>query len=546
MTLPSWPADRPLRAWQQAAAAAVFSHPGDAFLASATPAAGKTTFGLHVAHRMLTEGRVARVAVVAPTTHIARQWAADAARYGLDLEPNRPNADGPEPRDRHGVAVTYQTVATGPQVHMRRCAHVPTLLIADEPHHMGEHAAWGRSTVDAFGSARFRLLLSGTPFRTDDSPIPWVSYDADGVSEADYAYGYTDALLDRVCRPVTFHLIDGDMEWMSDGRRRAADFTVGLPAAEAARRLRTALDPDGDWINHVLRDAVLRLERVRAGDHPDAGGLVIAADKEHAEAIAARLERVAGERPEVVTSDAPDASARIARFSAGHGTWLVSVLMVSEGVDIPRLRVGVYATSARTELFFRQVVGRFIRRTPAPKDQMSHVFLPADPTLKRLAAQVEEDRRHALTLEPKGEPLEEPAERVRSEPSEAFRALWSSAHGEAETLQTTQPGETMSLFAADPPPSPALAAFTAPAPASAPAASVPSRTADESPHERRERLRDERRALVSALSRLTGEPHKVIHARVNRETGAASVTAASAAQLEKGNALLEREAARRR
>jgi superfamily II DNA or RNA helicase len=541
LTLPSWPADRPLRAWQEAAAAAVFSHPGDAFLASATPAAGKTTFGLHVAHRMLREGRVARVAVVAPTTHIARQWAADAARFGIDLEPNRPNAAGPEPRDRRGVAVTYQTVAAGPAVHRRRCAEAPTLLIADEPHHMGEHAAWGRSTVGAFARARFRLLLSGTPFRTDDTPIPWVRYDADGVSESDYAYGYTDALLDGVCRPVTFHLIDGDMEWMSDGLRRAADFGVGLPAAEAARRLRTALDPDGDWIAHVLRDAVLRLERIRAGQHPDAGGLVVAVDKEHAEALANRLERVAGERPEVVTSDAPDASARIARFAAGRGKWLVSVLMVSEGVDVPRLRVGVYATSARTELFFRQVVGRFVRRTPAPRDQMSHVFLPADPTLKRLAAQVEEERRHALSLEPVGEPVEEPAERVRSEPGDAFRALWSSAHGEAEMLQTTQPGEALSLFAADPPPSPALAAFSAPATL---VTAAPSRPAEESAHERRERLRDERRALVSALSRLTGEPHRAIHARVNRETGAASVTAASAAQLEKGNALLEREASR--
>ena len=543
MTLPSWPADRPLRAWQQAAAAAVFSHPGDAFLASATPAAGKTTFGLHVAHRMLAEGRVKRVAIVAPTTHIARQWAADAARYGMDLEPNRPNADGPEPRDRHGVAVTYQTVAAGPGGHRRRCAEVPTLLIADEPHHMGDQATWGRSTVEAFGAARFRLLLSGTPFRTDDSAIPWVAYDADGVSEPDFAYGYTDALLDHVCRPVTFHLNDGEMEWMSDGRRRSADFTVGLPAAEAARRLRTALDPDGDWIAHVLGEAVLRLERIRAGDHPEAGGLIIAADKEHADAIAERLARVAGERPEVVTSDAPDASARIARFAAGRGSWLVSVLMVSEGVDVPRLRVGVYATSARTELFFRQVVGRFTRRTPAPKEQMSHVFLPADPTLKRLAAQVEEERRHALALEPKGEPLEEPAERVRSEPGDAFRALSASAHGEAEMLLTTQPGETMSLFAADPPPSPALAAFTQPAVIST---SAPSRPKEETTHERRERLRDERRALVSALSRLTGEPYRVIHARINRDTGARSVTAASAAQLEQGNALLEREAARRR
>src|SRR5688500_2433592 len=110
-TLPPWPAKRPLRAWQRAALAAVLRHAGDCFLASATPASGKSTSGLRVAHRMLYGGRVGRVVVAAPTTHIARQWAADAARYGIDLEPNRANADGPEPPDRHGVAVTYQTIA---------------------------------------------------------------------------------------------------------------------------------------------------------------------------------------------------------------------------------------------------------------------------------------------------------------------------------------------------------------------------------------------------------------------------------------------------
>ena len=94
-TLPAWPAARRLRAWQEAAADAVLAHGGNSFLASATPAAGKTTFGLHVAHRMLAEGRVARVAVIAPTTHICRQWALDAARYGIDLEPNRPERGGP-------------------------------------------------------------------------------------------------------------------------------------------------------------------------------------------------------------------------------------------------------------------------------------------------------------------------------------------------------------------------------------------------------------------------------------------------------------------
>jgi superfamily II DNA or RNA helicase len=524
--LPAWPATRPLRSWQEAAVDAVLAHDGGSFLASATPAAGKTTFGLHVAHRMLSEGRIARVAVIAPTTHICRQWALDAARYGIDLEPNRPNAAGPEPRDRHGIAVTYATLAAGPAAHRKRAAAVPTLLIADEPHHMGEQAAWGRSTLAAFERAHFRLLLSGTPFRSDNTAIPWVAYDEDGVSRADYGYGYTDALLDGVCRPVTFHTYDGDMEWMSDGRRRRADFSVVLPAAEAARRLRTALDPEGDWIEHVLKDAHTELSRLRAGTHPAAGGLVVAIDKEHAERLADRLARVAGERPEIVTSDAADASDRIQRFAAGSGRWLVSVLMVSEGVDIPRLRVGVYATSARTELFFRQVVGRFIRRTPAPRQQMSHLFLPSDPTLKRLATQIEEERNHALEQLTDGEAVERGE---RTESDDPFRALWSSARRDDDVLQTTQPGETMQLFADATPtaaPSPALAAFTT--------------TEPESAHERRERLRDERRTLVAALARRTGEPHAAINARLNRDVGAASVAASTVDQLERANDALRR------
>ncbi len=540
--LAPWPADRPLRAWQTAAVAALEAAGGDAFLASATPAAGKTTFGLHVAHRMLSGGAVGRVVVVAPTTHICRQWAADAARYGLDLEPNRPNREGAEPGDRHGVSVTYQTVAAGPQVHRRRALGVPTLLIADEPHHLGEHAAWGQTAVTAFGDARCKLLLSGTPFRSDNTPIPWVAYDDEGISRADYSYSYTQALHDRVCRPVTFCTYDGDMEWMSDGRRRHADFSVLLPAAESARRLRTALDPEGEWIAQVLRDADRRLGDLRAGEHPDAGALVIAADKEHAELLAARLARITGDRPPVVTSDDPNASARIARFAASREPWLVSVLMVSEGVDIPRLRVGVYATPARTELFFRQVVGRFVRRTPGRGEQMSWVFLPSDPKLKALAATVEQERRHALAPEELGELGElgeTPPERAeRGELDEAgFHALSSTGRLD-DLLLTSQPGAQLGLFGGPPPPPVAPAAPAA-------GAAAPSRPPEETSYEQRERLREERAALVRALSRRTNEPYRAIHARINRATGAASVATATVAQLRKGNAKLKRQLSRR-
>ena len=545
-SLPPWPARRPLRAWQQRALTALDAHDGEAFLASATPAAGKTTFGLRVAYDLLQAGRVQRVAILAPTAHIARQWAADAARYGIDLEPNRPNAEGPEPPDRHGVAVTYQAVAAGPAPHRRACAKRRTLLIADEPHHMGEDASWGVTTMDAFARAQLRLLLSGTPFRSDNSPIPWVEYDADGFSSADYTYTYTDALVDGVCRPITFVPYDGDMEWMSDGRRRRADFSVVLPRAEDARRLRTALDSGGDWVRRVLRDADARLAEIRAGDHPDAGGLVVAMDKQHAVELAGRLEAISGEPPLVVTSDEADASQRIARFAAGTQRWIVSVLMVSEGVDIPRLRVGVYATTARTELFFRQVVGRFIRRSPAPRRQMSFLFLPSDLTLKALASRIEEERNHAIELRPVVEDgaLDEPPERLRSEPGDMFEALSSDARPDEEIAV----GENLSLFGEpQPAPSAAFVAFTGGAVAQAEPGDVATAAGDPgSSYQRRERLREERSKLVSQRARTTGETHREINARINRAVGVRSVADATLEQLVKANELLRRELTRGR
>ena len=513
------------------------AHSATSFLASATPAAGKTTFGLHIAHRMLSAKFVSRVVVAGPTTHICRQWAADAARSGIDLEPNRPNSDGPESDDFHGVAVTYQTIAAGPDTHRQAAGRRPTLLIADEPHHMGDQAAWGLQTRRAFDGARFRLLLSGTPFRSDNSAIPWVAYDEDGLSQADYVYGYPQALVDRVCRPITFLPYDGEMEWLSDGRLRSADFDLVLPAAEAARRLRTALSPEGEWMGEVLRDGDARLSEVRADGHPDAGGLVIASDQDHARAIAARLGSISGERPELVMSDEPGASRRIADFAASDRRWLVSVLMVSEGVDIPRLRVGVYATAARTELFFRQVVGRFIRTTPRPRRQMSFLLMPADPRLKALAREIELERRHALDLLPDAEEEEEidDSRSERGEPGDGFAALSS---GDAELDEAIMSETTLQLFPTDDPKPVARKATAVAKPGVSPEDLEPER---ESAYATRERLRGERRRLVGDVARRTGKSHREVQARINRETRVRSVASATIEQLERGNALLRRE-----
>jgi superfamily II DNA or RNA helicase len=551
-TLPPWPDARPLRAWQSEATEAVRAHGGSSFLASATPAAGKTTFGLHIAHRMLIAGYVQRVVVVGPTTHICRQWAADAARYGIDLEPNRPNSDGMESTDFHGTAVTYQTIAAGPDTHRDACARRATLLIADEPHHMGDEAAWGLRARRAFDGARFRLLLSGTPFRSDNSAIPWVTYDDEGISSADYVYGYPQALRDRVCRPITFLPYDGEMEWISDGRLRSGDFDLALSAAESARRLRTALTPEGEWMGHVLRDGDARLTEVRAGGHPDAGGLVIASNQDHARQIAARLASIAGQQPEIVMSDEPGASKRIADFAASDQRWLVSVLMVSEGVDIPRLRVGVYATAARTELFFRQVVGRFIRTTPGgPRKQMSFLLMPADFRLKALAHEIEVERNHALDLSPTGE--EEASEEFDEIPTEpggdgsGFAALSSSA---AELDDAIMSETALQLFPTDDP-KPVVKKSIATAPTDldrAEAALARNGAAAsgerESAYAMRERLRAERSRMVGDLARRTGKSHREIQGRINRETKVKAVANATIQQLERGNEILRRDLSR--
>ena len=93
-------------------------------------------------------------------------------------------------------------------------------------------------------------------------------------------------------------------------------------------------------------------------------------------------------------SDDKGSSDRISAFSAGTSRWLVAVRMVSEGVDVPRLAVGVYATSASTPLFFAQVIGRFVRsRRPG---ETASVFLPSVPNLLLLASEMEAQRNHVL------------------------------------------------------------------------------------------------------------------------------------------------------
>ena len=392
------PSAQNLRSWQRRALVKYLAAKPKDFLAVATPGAGKTTFALRIASELLADGTVAQVVVVVPTEHLKIQWAQAATRFHMSLDPKFSNSAGHTSGDYHGIVVTYAQVASHPTRHRVRTENHKTLVIFDEIHHGGDAKSWGDAIREAYSDATRRLCLTGTPFRSDDSPIPFVTYETDAAgyqrSKADHVYGYSDALADGVVRPVVFMAYSGEARWRdSAGEEHAARLGEPLTAEQTARAWRTALNPEGQWMPAVIAAAHKRLMQKRA-HVPDAGGMIIASDQTTARAYAKLLTTLTGEAPTVVLSDDPTASNRISEFSESSTPWLVAVRMVSEGVDVPRLAVGVYATSASTPLFFAQAIGRFVRsRRPG---ETASVFLPSVPNLLPLASELEAQRNHVL------------------------------------------------------------------------------------------------------------------------------------------------------
>ena len=516
--------DPSLRAWQRRALAGLVDWSGRPFLLAAAPGAGKTRPALVLARELLRRGEVRRVAVVCPTSPLTRQWAQAAGSLGLQLLPDAPELH--TTADFQGVAVTYARVGQAPAAFARGCGS-DTLVIADEAHHLGDDLTWGSAFTQAFGSSPRWLLLSGTPFRSDDMAIPGVRYE-DGMAVPDFAYTYGQAIADGICRRVAFVPYDGVLQWQSGDEVIEAGFGEDLATREAGRRYRTAISARlAHGLPRILAAAHERLRQVRAEGHRDAGALAIAADGDHAREIRDALERITGTRPLMVLHTEARAAQKLQAFTRSRDEWIVAVNMVSEGVDIPRLRVGVYATAARTPLIFRQIVGRFVRTGGAAAGRQSYLFLPADRVLQAYANDVETELRHALRP-PAGddddlapERLDEVPERRESEPGEDFEFV--------PLLADVAP--QMTLFGA-PDPAPAAAA---PASASAPSAPEP---AGAPLFARREALRKQRHELVSELSRRTRRSHAEINAQVNGALGVGRVQDASLEQLERSIGLL--------
>ncbi len=544
-----------LRAWQAEALDRYFETEPRDFLAAATPGAGKTTFALRLAVELIARRVVDRVTVVAPTDHLKRQWADAAHRVGLRLDPGYVNGSSWGGRRYHGMAVTYAQVAVRAALHRQITESARTLVILDEVHHGGDALSWGDAIREAFDPAVRRLSLTGTPFRSDTSPIPFVSYARDErgirLSQTDYSYGYGRALADGVVRPVLFLAYAGSMKWRTTmGDEMEARLGEGDTKDVTAQAWRTALDPSGDWIPSVLSAADRRLTEVRHAV-PDAGGLVIATDQQSARAYAQLLHRITGEPATIVLSDEKAASARIERFANDTTRWMVAVRMVSEGVDVPRLAVGVYATSASTPLFFAQAVGRFVRARR--RGETASIFLPSVPPLLALAAQLERERDHALDRERADDLLldDDLLERENREqdgadrlnPEYSWQAIASDATFDKVLYDGDEFGSAALVGSDEELDFLGLPGILEPDQVrellrqrhARQQRRAPSRPVEELPPPLYRTLREQRallNSLVGMRAKLSGEPHSHIHAELRRVCGGPPVATASVAQLQ--------------
>jgi superfamily II DNA or RNA helicase len=384
------------------------------FLINAAPGAGKTRAACAIARELIDRDEIDRVVVIAPRAEVVNQWADDFRRMtGRYMT----KVTGRDQQDIESLGMdlcaTWAAVQGLLDALQAVCRSARVLVICDEHHHAAVQAAWGSGTDSAFSEAAFALILTGTPIRTDGAQSVWLAYDDAGAIDhpeaGTFTLTYGEAVNLGYCRPVTFHRHEGrftvDLEGGDEIHVSGHNPAELKPEHKRVPGLQRVVDfyrlactplyePDGrtprlngyqatmiEWAGSKLGELRHRM--------PDAGGLVIAPNIPMAEYMAALIELIEGERPIVVHSQMPNAEAKIKAFRVTDKRWIVSVAMISEGVDIKRLRVLIYLPSAMTELAFRQAIGRVVRSAGLSDDTRAYVVMPYFNTFEAYARRVE-------------------------------------------------------------------------------------------------------------------------------------------------------------
>jgi len=357
------------------------------FLCLATPGAGKTKMAALLAKQLLDDGLIDLVMCFAPSVIVA-----DDFRTELEIQTGR-RMDGLI--GSCGCAMTYQAMLSVADNFWTLFSHHRVFVIFDEIHHCAGHTqetanAWGEKILcEIQGRAAYTLALTGTPWRSDRIPIVLSRYCSEQRQiHCDYQYGLYKSIQNRVCRLPNFIVIDNDHITVNEGHISNRFNSIKAVLAESCCTYQQLLEHEA-LISYIVRQAHKKLETIRK-TAPDAGGLIVAASVAHARQITRLIRKLLNEDASIATYYEDDATQTIRQFKAGSQKWIVSVGMISEGTNIPRLRVCCHLTRVKTELYFRQVLGRILRSS-GEEGETAYLYMPAEPTLTQYAERLADD-----------------------------------------------------------------------------------------------------------------------------------------------------------
>ena len=385
------------------------------FLINAAPGSGKTICAAVLAKNLIDANEIERVIVIAPRREVVKQWKEEfrtVTNRTMLIETGGSEDLGLD------LCSTWNSVESNLPLFQKVCKENKTLIICDEHHHAAINAVWGTSAVNAFNESKFVVVLTGTPIRTDGKAPVWFSYSEDGSQlthsqDGTYTLTYGEAVDLKYCRPVFFHRHEGKFSVvLKEGDKPIAvsgKNGVNIDNSKHKKKFVTAIQKSLDFYTlarspqykkdrktpdlnsyqaSMLEWGISKLEETK-NRLPKAGGLVIAPNIIVAEYMAELLEMLTEKKPIVVHSKTKNTEDKIDAFRHSNKDWLVSVAMISEGVDIKRLRILVYLPNAQTELSFRQAIGRVVRSMGKDDDSRAYVVMPTHSVFEEYARRVE-------------------------------------------------------------------------------------------------------------------------------------------------------------
>ncbi|ELA6925197.1 DEAD/DEAH box helicase family protein [Vibrio parahaemolyticus] len=379
-----------LRKWQQECSEKALKNYKSSqhhFFCQATPGAGKTVLAATIASRLLKDGMVDLILCFSPSLTVS-----DGIKRTFSEVLNRAFTGG---LGSIGQSLTYQSIQFLSEEFWQTLRNYRVFVVFDEIHHCSgseyEKAnVWGQQILTKIqGLATYTLALSGTPWRSDASTIVMAQYsDPDGQILVDYQYTLQQAVADHVCRAPRIVLVDNEhLSITSDGKTES--FSSILEMLKQNKAPYQSVIHNQEAMEHLLELGCRKLAEIRT-QNQYAGGLVVASSVQHAEEIKKILLEKCQQTVSIVTYRHEEPLAEIERYRKDSTQWIVSVGMISEGTDIPRLQVCCHMSSVKTELYFRQVLGRVLR-VNNDSNQQAWLFTFAEQSLIEFAERIEQD-----------------------------------------------------------------------------------------------------------------------------------------------------------